>query len=68
MTQPSRFIHRPFTRLPMIVRLLVINMINSNNGGVEKPWITPAKTSAFIGLKPKKFIPTATIVKAVIVE
>jgi hypothetical protein len=37
---------------------LVINMINSSSGGVEKPCTTPAQTSAFIGLKPRKFIAT----------
>jgi hypothetical protein len=61
--EPRILIARPFTLSPMIVRLLVINMMSSNSGGVENPCTTPAQTSAFIGLKPRKFIATPITVK-----
>ena len=64
--QPRTFSHKVLVRTPMIFRLLVINMIINNNGGVEKPCTMPEKTSAFIGLKPRKFIPIASNVKPAI--
>ncbi len=62
--QPSTLSQNVFTRLPMILRLFVINMIINNSGGVEKPCTTPENTSAFIGLNPRKFIDIASNVNA----
>lgn len=39
--QPRMFMPRLFTRSPMILRLLVINMISNSSGGVEKPCTMP---------------------------
>jgi hypothetical protein len=68
VVQPRTLIARPLTAGPMIRRLLVMRMMSSISGGVEKPWTMPATTSAFIGLNPKKFIRIATIVKAAILR
>lgn len=54
------------TLSPMIWRLLVINRMKSNKGGVENPCTMPEYTNARMGLKPRKFRPTAIIVKATI--
>ena len=43
-------------------------MMSSNSGGVENPCTMPAHTSAFMGLKPRKFNPIATAVTAPIVR
>src|SRR5947209_19246561 len=48
--QPSAFIARPLTRSPIMLLLFVMSMINSINGGVEKPCTIPAQTNAFMGL------------------
>src|SRR5215217_466858 len=50
-----KFVQRLFTRFPIRARLLVISRIKSKRGGVEKPCTIPDQTSAFLGLKPRKF-------------
>jgi len=50
-------------RSPIIAGLFVINMMSNMSGGVENPWTIPAKTSALIGLTPKKFNAIAIRVK-----
>src|SRR5207302_8757090 len=50
---------RLLTCAPIILRLFVISMISSRRGGVEKPCTMPDHTSAFMGLTPRKFRPTA---------
>ena len=53
--QPRMFIPRVFTRLPMIFRLLVINMMSNSSGGVEKPCtISRIDQRLHGGLKPRK--------------
>jgi hypothetical protein len=64
--QLNTLVSRLFTRSPMIVRLFVINRINSINGGVEKPCTMPDHTSAFMGLKPRKFRVIAIAVNAAV--
>jgi hypothetical protein len=64
--QPRTFIAGLFTWSPMIRRLFVIGRISSSSGGVENPCTIPAYTSAYIGLKPRKFVAIASSVNPTI--
>src|SRR4051812_21039442 len=62
VVQPRKFVKRPLVLAPTTFRLLVSSIMIRSNGGTEKPWTIPDQTSAFIGLNPRKFNPTARAV------
>ncbi len=63
--QPRVLMTGPLTLSPMMERRLVMIMMSSMSGGVEKPCTIPAKTSARMGLMPRKLMAMATSVNRV---
>jgi hypothetical protein len=52
VNQPSKLILHPFTPSPIKSHRLVMSMVNSKSGGVEKPCMMPGYTRIFIGFTP----------------
>lgn len=67
VAHPRTLVLRELTRAPITFLRLVRSIISTSSGGTEKPWTTPDQTSARMGLKPRKFMPTASVVTIAII-
>ena len=62
VAQPSTFLLRELSRAPITSLRFVRTIMISSSGGTAKHCTIPDQTKARIGLKPRKFIPTAPAV------